>query len=140
VSEERKRVLQMLAEGKLEVAEAERLLAALAGSDEAEPVEAEVVDDTAARPVPKFLRVECLDGASKVDVRVPIQLLRSGMKLGSLLPEEARGKVDAALGEKGINFDLKNMRGDELDDFLRLLWDLKVDIEDGSDKVRVFVE
>jgi hypothetical protein len=138
MSDDRKRVLTMLAEGKIDVAEAERLLAAL-GPKPAEP-ELVLEEEEGARPIPKYLRVECLDGSKVVNVRVPLQLLRSGMKLGALLPEEARGKVDAALGEKGFAFDLKNLRGQELDEFLRTLGELSVDINDGSEVVRVYCE
>jgi hypothetical protein len=130
--DEKKRILNMLAEGKISVDEAERLLNALSGGESPDP-------ESGGRKLPKFLRV-LVEGETKVNVRVPIQLLRSGIKLGALLPEEARGKVDVALQGKGIDFDLGRVKPEQVDEFLAQLWDLSVDVEDGKDKVRVFCE
>ena len=144
MTDDRTRVLTLLAEGKIDVAEAERLLGAL-GADRAEAVEPELVPDDDVevfrrRPVPKYLRVECLDGAKTVNVRVPLQLLRSGMKLTSLLPEDAQGKVADALSEKGFPENLEKMSDENVDDFLRMLGELTVDVRDGDETVRVYCE
>ncbi|MFV1957789.1 MAG: hypothetical protein ACC662_00105 [Planctomycetota bacterium] len=137
MTDEKRRVLSMLAEGKITVDEAERLLAALDGKrDEAGSPPA----PTQRKPLPRYLRVVVQDGATNVNVRVPLQLLRAGVKLSSLLPEEARGKVDAALGDRGFSIDLKGLREEAVDDLLRELADLTVDAEDGSEHVRIFCE
>jgi len=86
--------------------------------------------------VPKYLRVvvDSADG-DKVNVRVPMSLIRTGLKLSSLMPADA---AEAVL-EKGIDLSaLKNLDGEELVEALREL-SVDVDSADG-DKVRVFTE
>src|SRR5579864_2227307 len=107
MSENRRQILQMLADGKVTADEAERLIAALekeSASAQAEPARSEVL-----RPRAKYLRVvvEAQDqhhggGQTKVNIRVPMQLLRAGVKLGALLPREARERANAAMRENGI--------------------------------------
>jgi len=63
------------------------------------------------------------------------------MKFTSLLPPEARDKVTGALHEKGIDFDMRNLKPEEIDELLEALSELEVDVA-GSDgeTVKVFVE
>jgi hypothetical protein len=126
----------MLAEGKISAADAERLLSKLAGS--AQDVTTETPADetsTSAKPL-KYLRVvvDSKDG-DKVNVRVPMDLLRTGIKLSTMIPILAGDK----LKESGIDLShLSNLSGDELIDELR---DLKVDVDStNGDTVRVFCE
>ena len=51
MSEDRKKILEMLSQGKISVDEAEKLLAALSQSDGA------ANGQTRGRPIPKYLRV-----------------------------------------------------------------------------------
>ena len=145
MNENRKRILEMLAAGQINTDDAERLLAAL----EKEPSPATSGTDTAAHPKawPKYLRVvvesqETHDGRgpSKVNVRVPFQLLRAGVKLTSVLPPQARVKVDDALHQQGIDLDLSQLKPENLEELIYQLKELTVDIDDDSSKVRVFCE
>lgn len=90
------------------------------------------------RPAPKYICVRVDGGPDKVNVRVPISLLRAGMKLGALLPQDAKGGIQAKLAEQGINLDLN---GKNLDEMLSHLHDLNVDVvqKDGQ-TVRVCCE
>lgn len=133
---ERTKILEMLAEGKVSVADAERLLGKLIGSDEEPP---EGHDDGATRrdaPPLKHLRV-VVDGADgdKVNLRVPIGLLRTGIKLSTMLPTEAGEK----LAESGVDLShLSSLAGDDLVEALR---ELKVEVDSGDgDTVRIFCE
>lgn len=131
MSEERRKVLEMVAAGTVSVDEAERLLAALADSSEGE----------VAGGGPKFLRVHVDSGGEKVNVRVPLKLLRAGMKLGALIPGAAGDHVNAELRKHGI--DLSNLKAEDFDDVIDSLADLEVDVEEGDEgttRVRVFSE
>jgi hypothetical protein len=151
MNDNRKRILEMLAENKITVDEAERLLAATGEKE---------TDDTAARTgdtgtdtmpnilkkMPKYLRVQVEPGpnanpgnADKVNVRVPMSLIRAGMKLTSLIPAQAHDKINEEMQKSGINFDLKNIKPEDMDDLIMALSDLEVDV-DGETKVRVFAE
>jgi hypothetical protein len=147
MDENKKRILEMLAQNKISTNEAYRLLSAL----ESEGNEAEGTPEagTAARMKSKYLRVCVVPGherehggkAERVNIRVPMALIRAGMKFTSLLPPEARDKVNGALHEKGIDFDMRNLKPEDMDQLLEALSDLEVDVA-GSDgeTVKVFVE
>src|SRR5690349_20667353 len=100
MNEERRRILTMLAENKITAAEAESLFDAMGQSSGkgAEPAPAATFN-------PKYLRVLVEghdDGHSgRVNVRVPFNLIRAGMRLAALLPATAHGPVNKALKEQG---------------------------------------
>lgn len=73
MSEEKKLILQMLSEGKINVAEAEKLLEG-AGSVQSLP--------SSGKSDKKFLKILVAeDGKNKVDVNIPIALAEIGLKL-----------------------------------------------------------
>src|ERR1700727_1004442 len=104
-NDDRRKILEMLAAGKITADEAERLLSAMekAAADSGEE------STGRPRPKPKYVRVLVEDerdkGPVKVNVRVPIQLLRAAVKLASLIPPEARDRVNGHLRPEGIPFD-----------------------------------
>jgi len=133
MNEERKKILEMLADGKIKAEDAERLLDKLeagSGSAPSEPHE-----PGRPRKIKWLLvRVDSNDG-DKVNVRVPISLIRTGIKLGAILPKGASERIRAA----GIDLsDLNSMADEEL---VEALADLHVDVnsEDG-DVVRICCE
>jgi hypothetical protein len=139
---EKTKILEMLAAGKISVADAEKLLAAVGESASAESSAGGGVE---GKKTPKFLRVEVKSnkkdkGPETVNVRVPFQLLRAGVKLAALMPEDVQGKVTSALGEKGIQLDLTKARGNELEALIEQLQDLSIDVDSEDEKVRVFME
>jgi class 3 adenylate cyclase len=80
------------------------------------------------------------DKGEKVNVRIPLQVLRAGMKLGSVLPSHAREKINDALKEKGLDVDLFSLNRDDLDEMLRSMGDLSIDVEREDRTVRIFYE
>ena len=143
MSENRKQILAMLAEGRINADEAERLLAALDGSA---PPAAKAL----AAGAPKYLRVlmEADDKhggevRSKINIRVPLQLLRAGVKLASLLPPEAREQMNAALHDKGVGLDINQIKPENLDALIENLKDVSIDISGKKNRhatIRVFCE
>lgn len=143
MSENRKQILEMLAEGRINAGEAERLLAALESSSTP-------AAKALAAAAPKYLRVviEADDKhggevRSKVNIRVPLQLLRAGVKLASLLPPEAREQMNAALHEKGVGLDISQIKPENLDELIANLKDVSIDITGKKNRratMRVFCE
>ncbi len=138
MNEHRMKILQMLATGQITPEEAERLISAV----EQEPPPG---NDSAPRPRPKYIRVvvkteEGSDNPTNVNVRVPMQLLRAGVRLASLIPVQARGKVNDALRDQGVQIDLSQLRPENLEELVDQLNDLTVDIEEKETRVRVFCE
>jgi Asp-tRNA(Asn)/Glu-tRNA(Gln) amidotransferase B subunit len=147
MSENQKKILEMLADKKISVDEAHRLLSALKAETDA-PESTAGAGGTAGKPKRKYLRVSVVPGAGHehdeeaelVNVRVPMSLIRSGMKLSSLLPSQARDKVTEALNEKGINLDMRNMKPEDLEEIIEALDELEVNVVSDEGVVRVFVE
>jgi predicted TIM-barrel fold metal-dependent hydrolase len=67
-------------------------------------------------------------------------LIRAGVKLATLIPPEAYNQVDEKLKNRGIMFDLRNMKPENVEDLIQALNDLEVDIHGGQEKVRVYTE
>ncbi|MBZ5551559.1 MAG: hypothetical protein LAO21_02485 [Acidobacteriia bacterium] len=146
MNENRLKILQMLSAGQITADEAERLIAAL---EKEPPVSPPPIGfDTNPKAKPKYLRVvvepekEGQGGARgpKVNIRVPVQLLRAGVKLGSLIPDQARIHVNEALHGHGMNFDLTQIKPENLEELIDHLNDLTIDVDDKDIKVRVFCE
>lgn len=143
MSENRKRILEMLANGRINADEAERLLSALENGPTVDVTPAPTFGSS------KYLRIlverepeRAGDEQTKVNIRVPLQLLRAGVKLKSLLPEDARDQMNEALREKGVDFDVNRFNAENLDEMLANLNDLSIDIDKKSRKakVRIFCE
>lgn len=143
MSEERRRILNMMAEGKITAAEAEALLDALSSQSSAPALPARTLPQPPAVG-PKYLRV-LVEGQvegkpNKVNVRVPIELIRAGMRLAALLPGVAYEPVTRALKENGVDIDISKLRPEDFEGLVAHLQELQVDVDDGTEKVRVFCE
>lgn len=145
MKEQRRQVLQMLSEGKITAEEAERLIDAL-DREQSEPP-----PGAAPRPKarPKYLRVVVDaadgshgdgDGASRVNIRIPLQLLRAGVRLTSLLPPRALAKVNEELNKSGVPIDLGELKPQHLEELVDHLDEVTVDVDDPDAKVRVYCE
>jgi len=135
MSEEQRKILEMLVSGKITIDDAERLLGALSSGQS--------TGETGKTKV-KYLRVVVEpdlgdEKGERVNVRVPLKLIRAGLKLASFIPKDAQTKVNEALNEKGINLDFSQIKAEDLDELVEQLNDLTVDVE-GKEKVRVFCE
>jgi len=142
MSEERKRILELLAAGKINADEAERLIAALESDSAAAP---EGPGDPApATKQPKFLHVKVESGPDSghrhenVNIRIPILLLKAGVKLGSLMPDTAKNKITSHLAEQGLDFDLKKLDARDVDLLIRALSEAAIEIDSDDEKVRIF--
>jgi len=146
MTDNKKRILEMLAEKKITVDEAERLLGLVEsqGDDEAGVSEAAGVK----KHSPKYLRVVVQPNAEgtpgsrteRVNIRVPMALIRAGIKLTSLIPASATNHVNATLREKGVDLDLSNIKADDIEQLVEALSDLEVDVQSNKEKVNIYVE
>jgi len=142
MNENRRKILEMLSANQITADEAERLINAV----EMESPSSAVATATEPRPKsrPKYMRVLVEDtGTGKnptVNVRVPMQLLRAGVKLAHLIPAQARDQVNDALHEKGMAFDLSNIKPENLEEIVDQLDEFTVDVVDKDVKVKVFCE
>jgi hypothetical protein len=134
MSTERRQVLDMLTQGKITADDADRLLDKLAAP--APPPPPALARRPSSSGAPKFLRVVVDESAGdKVNIRIPLALVRTGIKLTAMMPKEAGAKLEAQ------GFDLSRLGGLEGDELIEALSDITVDVEEANgDIVRVFCE
>ncbi len=135
MSSERAKILQMVAKGTITPEEGEKLLSRLDPAKTTTALAEPELDTGDRKSGPfKYLRV-VVDGSDKVNIRVPIGLIRTGIKLTTLMPLSA----SEHLSEHGIDLSQFNdLDGEEL---MEALGELKVDVDSGNgDVVRVFCE
>jgi len=146
MNEHRRQILEMLSQGKISADEAERLISAM------EPP-ASAGDESRGAPKAraKYLRVQVDsddnnggEGPTKVNVRVPMQLLRAGVRLAGLIPQQALRRANEAMQREGVPFDLTQIKPENLEELIEHLNDLSVDVDQKDQnakvKVRVFCE
>ena len=141
MNEQRKDILDLLAEGRITAEEAEQLIAAL---ERDQPPAASSLD---ARPrgKAKYLRVmvDALDESGepgRIDVRVPLQLLRAGVQLVALIPPQALSQANAGLNKSGVPFDLTQLKPEQLEALVEHLDEMTVEVVAPDATVRVFCE
>jgi hypothetical protein len=142
MNEERRKILDMLAQGKITVEEAEKLLAAVGETGAAAPAAAGT--DAAGRRSWKYLRIQVEPGpgsedGDRVNIRIPFKLIRAGLKFAAFIPREAHARVNQAFKEKGMDVDLARITPQDLEEIVSNLDDMTVEV-DGKDRVRIFCE
>jgi hypothetical protein len=143
---EKHQILTMLKEGKISVEEAERLLSAV-GS------EAEQKESTSASPKSKgtlkYLRIiEDRQGTDDenyekhVNIRIPLALLRAGAKLQSVLPDNAREKIENALKDKWGGVGTNFLEPENMDQLVEALSEegISIEIDKPNKKISIFCE
>lgn len=142
MNEDRTRILNMLAEGKISAEEAERLLDALdSRKGAATPAPSFIKGDPTPllNALPKYLHVHVDgDAGEKVNVKVPLALVRSGLKLTSLIPQQAMDEINGQMAEKGMSIDFSNFKAEDIDELIEALREMEVNV-DGKDGERVRV-
>ena len=153
--ENQKRILQMLAEDKISVEEASRLLL-LINEDHSSTTEG----TAAAREVkslPKYLyvRVEPKPGAryqngkeghrhtsetGRVNIRIPLGLVRAGIKLKALIPPQVVDDINRGLKEKGLNFDIRDLKDEYLESLVTALGESEISVDSEEAEVHIHAE
>lgn len=143
MSEERRKILDMLSEGKITVDEAEKLLAAITENN-TKSQEQQETSSVGKKSAFKYLRVMVEPGPEsekdeRVNIRVPLNLIRAGLKWATFMPKHARRKVHEALHEKGIEMDLNKLSAEDVEELVVHLNDLTIEVE-GKETVRIYCE
>jgi hypothetical protein len=146
MSDEKRQILNMLAEKKITVDEAERLLNALNDKAEAKNKDdrfGEMEKESSGKK-PKYLYVsvkpkkEGDKKGEKVNIRVPLVLLRTGLKFRGILPDSAKEKINKALGDKGI--DIKKLDDETFEEMVEGLSKLAIHVDDEDENVSIYCE
>jgi hypothetical protein len=141
-TDDSRRVLELLAQGKITVDEADQLLRALPGS--AAATAADPAADAAPKAPARWVKVT-IDKAAKdgrppkqVAIRVPMALLRGGVKLGAMIPRIE--PINRHLREQGIDVDLSTLDFAQIETVLNRLGETSIDVDDGKARVRISCE
>ena len=78
--------------------------------------------------------------AARVNVRVPLQLLRAGVRLAALIPPQPLERVNAELGRSGAPLDLTQLKPEQLEELVEHLAEVTVEVDSPEARVRVFYE
>lgn len=144
MSKERKKILDMLAEGKIDASEAESLLVAIERSNEPPSNQAQTADKNDSSPKKlKYFRViieSKNNEKEKVNIKIPLGLIRAGVKLASVIPGSAKDKINIALKEKGLNFNIDEVNSESIETILNALADSCIDIEDEKEAIKICCE
>ena len=140
MTEERRQILEMLAAGKINADEADRLLGALQGDQP-------TATATQSKAAPKYLRVmidsnEKESGPVHINVRVPLMLLRAGVRLASFIPPNAQERVNEELRKNGVSFDISQIKPENINELIDQLQDFSIDVDAKQDdvKIKIFAE
>jgi len=140
MADERAKILNMLKEGKISVEEAEELLDAI---EKGGKIEYAVQDLSKPPKSPKYLRVLVEgkgDNKEKVNIKVPLALIRAGVKMKSFIPGKARDKIDSSFCERGMRISLDEINPENVEELIEALGEMSIDAEEEDVKVRVFCE
>ena len=139
MSEERMRILQMLAEGKLTADEADRLLQALDGTAKViERAEQSRAMDVKGKYL--FIQVDPKEGKSseRVSVKVPLALVKAGLNITKLIPAEAQDKIQSSMHDSGVPFNLGDIDPQNFDEIMEALEQMSIDVDTEESTVKVF--
>lgn len=150
MSENQKRVLQMLADGKITVGEAQRLLSLINSQDTGENKSGNAGRDI--RSLPRFIHiiVEPKPGVSylegerrhhgKVNIRVPLSLIRAGIKFATLMPSDTAEHVDKAFKERGLSFDVKKLKEADIQEMISALENSEINVDNERELIKIYSE
>ncbi len=143
MSDDTRRVLDLLSQGKITVDQADQLLKAVASAQSS----GEGASVPGATPRPRWLRINIQKQADdqhgekkNVNVRVPISFVKGGMRLGALIAPFAGEKAIARLRERGYDIDLSRLDAEAIETWLKDVDDLNVHIDNGKEQVRITCE
>ena len=145
MSDETRRVLDLVAKGKITVDEGQQLLGAI-GAPAPDASASAAGADERERPKPTWLRIAIhklgKDGRrdKDVNIRVPMAIIRSGMRLGALIPGLAGEQVQARMRERGLDIDFSKLDAAAIETVLKELGHTNIEIDDGKSQVRITCE
>src|SRR5437899_2101003 len=76
------------------------------------------------------------DGPGRINIRVPLQLLRAGVRPTSLIPPQALAKINTKLDESGAPIDLTELKPQHIEDLIEHLDDVIIDVTTPTPRCR----
>ncbi len=145
MNENRKKILQMLAEGKISVDEASRLLSLIGEEGQSDTVE-NTIKKSKSEAKYLYVKVDPKEGhrsdhdTGRVNVRIPVSLVRAGMKLTALMPPEAADNINKAIKDKGMGFDIRNLDKEYMEQLIEALKETEIEVDSEEALIKVYAE
>jgi hypothetical protein len=139
MGQERERILDLLVSGKITAEEAGRLLDALE-TRSSQAVATGTIPEVKPTGTPKYMFVKVLSAkGDNVNVKVPLSLVRAGLKLTSFIPQPAMEQINKSMGDQGLSIDLLNFKAEDLEELIEALREMEVNVDAvNGDNVRVY--
>ncbi len=139
-TDDTRRVLDLLAQGKITVDEADQLLKAVGAPADVPP------NAEADAKRPRWVRINVHRPANDhrrekdVNIRVPIAVVRGGMRLGALIAPLAGEHAARKMRERGFDLDLSKLDGPAFESLLRDMEEVNIEVDNGKEQVRITCE
>jgi hypothetical protein len=151
-TDDTRRILDLLSQAKITVDDADRLIKAMSADQPTAPPPEDKAPD--GRPPVRWFRINIHKPAKEaghkpkdVNIRVPIAVVKGGMRLGAIIATFAGEKAALRMKRRGVDLDLATINGDlsrmngaEFDAFMQSLDEMNVEIDDGKSLVRITAE
>ena len=139
MGEERTRILSLVAEGKITADEGSRLLDALeAHGTQAAVAEPPTKVGSAGAPKFMYVKVVSVEG-DNVNVKIPLSLVRAGLKLTALIPPQAMEQINKQMADHGMAIDLSNLKHEDIEELIESLREMEINVDSkNGDNVRVY--
>lgn len=139
MSEQQLKILNLLAEGKINSEEANRLLNAINSKPADEPLELK------SRKLPRNLivRVKAEKGTAidkDINIKIPILLLKAGIKVGSFLPKDAKDNFSHHFSHNGFDLDLNKIDASNIEEFIQALQENPIEFKTDKEDIRIYCE
>lgn len=128
----------MLSEGKISPEEAEKLLSAVDSQEKPSGGGSSLIDSMENKNL--YVQIEPKEGktSERVSVKVPFALLKAGLNIAGLIPQEAQDKIHTSMNEKGLNFNFNDMNPENIKEILAALEEFSVDIDTDDSTIKVY--
>ena len=138
MSDEKKRILTMLSEGKVSPEEAEKLLGALENQSAPAGGGSSLLDSMENKNL--YVQVEPKEGknSERVSVKVPFALLKAGLNIAGLIPKDAQDKINTSMNEKGMDFNFSDINPENIKEIMAALEEFSVDIDTEDSTIKVY--
>jgi len=71
-----------------------------------------------------------LSPRASVDVKVPLGLLKAGLKLTSVIPPRAMDQINESMSQSGMSIDFDNLKPEDIEAIVNELREVEVTVED----------
>lgn len=133
MEEERRQILEMLAKGKINSEEAEKLLNAVDKGSDVESDSSEKIKN------PKYMIIMVRKNKGKsrdINVKIPLFMIRAGVKLSSFLPGGAKDSIGEAFKKNNMDINSDTFGPENFQQMIGIMEEMKIDIDKEDTTVR----